>query len=793
MNGESKVEVITREGWRKEYPLRKGIVYIGSAASNDIVLNGMQGGGVAPLHAQLIANQAGYKLINLAEAEIRLGEAGGDVLPPRAVIDMVDGLTFGLGEFTLVFRGSGGGYDLGATSGSGTRFIGLRLAMPYVRLAPHQSLDGKVIVQNLGGKTGVRFDIDLEGLDTDCYDVAPGPLLSSGAQGEVLFRIHHRGLKPLAGAWTITLRATAPRDYPGEEAVVSQQIEVLPFYRHQLRLFAPGSAPETIEPQDFLTPKAKSGSLTDQEESRTKGKKGKWWTAHPSWGDEQEPVRMRAKPAPTAKPAKTAATTPAESSASADSEEEPWGWQAKETDEASGRADARPVVVAGEGEWGQAEEAEEAAPPPSPEPPAEPEPVEKKSEGDVSTPAPPVAAIPPQTPPPAPPPEKVAAVREPVTTEPEPSSDDKPVVQPETVQSQSAVEADTAAVAPKPVGTPEPVAADTDVAETEKTAEMGWWQRLNRTWPFGRRAEPVTEETRQADEDQAEVVDEPQAALSEPTSPPATDEVSLPTQAPVTAVETPQPDEVRMVIEPEPGPPVMEAEAPMPEVPAEEADEPTQTMPAVPPPAGADVEMQPTQVEAETASREAGSEPPEADKTAAVVPDESLEPPPVAPEPEPDAAAVAHQPDTDDEVSGMSDFEPEPEPVKTEAVTAAHQPDADEEVRETPDNENEPERKPVTAEAATAAQSEAEDEVGETSDVEAESKPDENEDRLSDSEPAPAATTKEQTEGETEAEDWLAFEEKKERKVIKLRADTASLPVQKKEKQSEIEELWTAD
>src|SRR5262245_39700770 len=108
MSQESRIEVINREGWHKEYPLQKGIIYIGSAPTNDIVLAGAHGVGVAPLHAQLIASaggEGGYKLVNLSDQDIQLGSAGDERLPPRAVMGMPDGVVMRLGEFTLIFRG----------------------------------------------------------------------------------------------------------------------------------------------------------------------------------------------------------------------------------------------------------------------------------------------------------------------------------------------------------------------------------------------------------------------------------------------------------------------------------------------------------------------------------------------------------------------------------------------------------------------------------------------------------------------------------------------------------------
>jgi len=236
MDQQNQLEVITRQGWRREYPLHKGIIYIGSAETNDIVLGERFGGGVAPLHVQLInatADNAGYKLINLSETPIAVGAESETELAPRSVLALTAGQQFTLGDFTLIFHGNN------QTAGAATqtsRAIGLTLNMPQTQLAPHQSLEGIVTVSNLGRQVGARFNLTLEGMEAGCYDIAPGPLLSSGAEKDVLFRLHHLGSKPLAGQWRIVIRATAPETYPGEQAAVSQVIQVLPYRRHRLQV-----------------------------------------------------------------------------------------------------------------------------------------------------------------------------------------------------------------------------------------------------------------------------------------------------------------------------------------------------------------------------------------------------------------------------------------------------------------------------------------------------------------------------------------------------------------------------
>ncbi len=248
----SKLEVIDKDGWRNEFRLEKTIVHIGSDPRNDIVLERGRGGNVAPLHAQLILSASqrapagkasGCQLVNLGDTDIRLGLSADQTLPPRAVISLTHGAAFKLGEFTLIFHGDESPSDVLTSS---DQRVGLSISLPRSQLEPNRTLDGVITVRNLGDRGGVQIELDLEGLEPDCYDLEPGPILSSGAEREVFFRLHHRGHKPPAGDCPITIRATAPHAYPGDEVIVSQVVQVLPFYRHKLHLVPPAGVSPSL-------------------------------------------------------------------------------------------------------------------------------------------------------------------------------------------------------------------------------------------------------------------------------------------------------------------------------------------------------------------------------------------------------------------------------------------------------------------------------------------------------------------------------------------------------------------
>jgi len=210
--------------------------------------------------------------------------SGARVIPPRSFADVADGDCLQLGDFVLTFRFSA---DVGALesgpaapvmagaapaapamvgaapaapvmasvapaapvvagaapapapeSGPPSQgSIGLSLGLPEAQLFPDRLLEGRVTVCNRGSKPGVQFKLQVEGLDPDCYEIGAGPILFPGAEKDVSFCLMHpRRSRPVAGEHRFIIRATAAEAYPGESAVVSQVIRIMPFYSHKLRV-----------------------------------------------------------------------------------------------------------------------------------------------------------------------------------------------------------------------------------------------------------------------------------------------------------------------------------------------------------------------------------------------------------------------------------------------------------------------------------------------------------------------------------------------------------------------------
>jgi hypothetical protein len=237
MAQESKIEVINRYGWRKDFVLEKPIVQIGRDARNDIVLDDGHDSDIAARHAQLLpssVNRQGMRLINLSEREILvLGQAvaptgaAGAAVPPRSSAEIASGDQIKMGDFTLVFHG-------GETF-SGVIKLGLETAGN--ELALDRPLTGSLRIHHVGNKAAVQFKIELEGLEPDSYEIGPGPVLFPNAEKQVAFRlVHPKRPEPPAGVHRVTFHVTAPDAYPGERASISQELQVAAFYRHKMRV-----------------------------------------------------------------------------------------------------------------------------------------------------------------------------------------------------------------------------------------------------------------------------------------------------------------------------------------------------------------------------------------------------------------------------------------------------------------------------------------------------------------------------------------------------------------------------
>jgi hypothetical protein len=223
------IQVQDRSGWVKTFRLEKALVMVGSAAVNDIVLPVERGEDVFPVHLQLLHPQPELmqvRAVNLANSAIpmqRANTAGAGSISANASQDLQHGDALQVGQFTLTLSiQSGEGFSRAARS----EHLGLKLELPTATLRAAKQLDGLLTVTNFGAQKRGQFEIDLEGLPLDCYQIDPAPLLYPNGEEQLRIRLFHRGTRPLAGARPICLRMTASAAYPTEEVVLPVNLEV---------------------------------------------------------------------------------------------------------------------------------------------------------------------------------------------------------------------------------------------------------------------------------------------------------------------------------------------------------------------------------------------------------------------------------------------------------------------------------------------------------------------------------------------------------------------------------------
>lgn len=249
----TQVQVVDNTGWARTYRLNETVTQIGSDPGNDIVLDARRGD-ILARHVQIVRwPGAGdmCRLVNLSAAPISLGGTGERTVAPRAAADLRSEDTFVLGAFTLTLSlgdealPSMGGGKASVANRSG-QVIGLELVLPANRLSPGQVLEGEVLIRNMGEYEMAQCELDLEGLPEDCYQIEPAPILCPGGEERIRLRIYHRYTRPLAGWRQIVLRARASRTYPAEEAAAACRLQVMPCYRHSMRLLLPGQPVESM-------------------------------------------------------------------------------------------------------------------------------------------------------------------------------------------------------------------------------------------------------------------------------------------------------------------------------------------------------------------------------------------------------------------------------------------------------------------------------------------------------------------------------------------------------------------
>ncbi len=240
MEAEVTVIIINERGWQKPHPLGEGRFWVGTAEDAHIRLDDP---GIAPYHLQLVnsSSERSVRLVNLSNAPLLLHKGSASQLfAPGRGIDLLGTERLGIGSYHLEFQLHKQGAARPTHKENKRRFIGVRLQLPDVVLRLDSPLVGVLTLQNAGAQA-CQFDIQLEGLPPECYEIAPLPLLHPGGEESSEIRFFHRRVSPPAGPCAVTLKVSAPAVYPGEEVIIQQTLKVAPAYGHSLSFGEPAA------------------------------------------------------------------------------------------------------------------------------------------------------------------------------------------------------------------------------------------------------------------------------------------------------------------------------------------------------------------------------------------------------------------------------------------------------------------------------------------------------------------------------------------------------------------------
>ncbi len=240
---ENFIYVTDKDGWTKQFAIKRNLLHLGSSPHNDVVLEPSRGGGVSPRHIQILPNPSTgkYRVVNLSQADV---DADGQALPPRAFIDFDTGRTLHVGEFKVQIQGEAKALTPTARTRQSSNGnvkssdkIGAQLALSHRQLTPDMVIEASLLIMNLGDQGNVQFQIGVEGLPEDSIEIGPGPILFAGAEKRVPIEISHpKSPETLAGPLRLRVYISAPESYPGELTVITESLEVMEYLDHDVVL-----------------------------------------------------------------------------------------------------------------------------------------------------------------------------------------------------------------------------------------------------------------------------------------------------------------------------------------------------------------------------------------------------------------------------------------------------------------------------------------------------------------------------------------------------------------------------
>ncbi len=276
---QASIEVTDRDGWRKEFPLLRNLVMVGSDPANDISLPEARGQGAEPRHLQILLNPqdtGACRIINMAKNPVEIVIAGEVTwLAPSTAMMVSMESALRIGEYQLQLHGfattprnygtnSNGVGETAAFQGVtptpwspvnenridpsfthapsptyGKGSIGLAVRMSRPTLTPTEPAEATISIANRGTKTAVQFRLMIEGLPAECYEVPPLPLLFPNAEKTLTIQLRHPDKSLQAGSHPVRFVALAPDAYPDEQTVVQHTVVVPTIYAHEVTLRGP--------------------------------------------------------------------------------------------------------------------------------------------------------------------------------------------------------------------------------------------------------------------------------------------------------------------------------------------------------------------------------------------------------------------------------------------------------------------------------------------------------------------------------------------------------------------------
>ncbi len=249
--------ILTNEqGWQKRISLDEGIHWIGTAANCTIRLP--EGESIAPYHVQIVnnAHEAHVRLVNLSSQGLILESSAGDeILAPHGMQDVFETEILHLGSYGLQFDIHKEYVAQQVAREQNQHILGLRLVLSGHVLQPGAVIHGRLYLRNLGDQS-CQFEVELDGLPAENYEIDPPPLIHPGGEESSDIRIYHRLISPPAGNLLLTLRVSAPAVYPGRELMVQQVLKVVPNYQFLAAWEGDALPPDPLDRLSFNLPEA---------------------------------------------------------------------------------------------------------------------------------------------------------------------------------------------------------------------------------------------------------------------------------------------------------------------------------------------------------------------------------------------------------------------------------------------------------------------------------------------------------------------------------------------------------